>query len=64
METRSATMSELKRARTWFKDRERQSVMPGAQKMYRLAVEALTAQIEAQKNEKAGGNDDDVKGHH
>ena len=46
-----ATLQEMKRARTWFKDRERQSVMPGAQKMYRLAAEALTAQIEAQKNE-------------
>ena len=59
-----ATLQEMKRARTWFKEREKQNVMPGAQKMYRLAAEALTAQIEAQKNEKAGGNDDDVKGHH
>ena len=54
----SMTNSEREEAIKWFEARAKVATMPGAQKMFRLALEAL---IEMDRREQKGTNNDDAK---
>lgn len=54
----SMTNSEREEAIKWFEARAKVATMPGAQKMFRLALEAL---IEMDRREQKGTNNHDAK---
>lgn len=54
----SMTNSEREEAIKWFEARAKVATMPGAQKMFRLAIEALR---EMDRSEQKGTNNHDAK---